>query len=146
MPTSTSLSDYPNERAAFDAAVLHGGLTLTFPTPGKAMYFRARAQTFKRLYRQSQLKANPGIPEHAISSPYDNYVVRYNDREKGEDGRPSSCVVRLEDRTATFPAAVTGPDGKPVDMFAAPKAAPNVAYDDELKSDLGDLIRDLGLE
>ncbi len=71
MPLSTNVHSYDDVRAVLDAALEAEGARYELPTPGQAVYWRARAYYFRSLLLKLAAERVASAPGIAPSTPYD---------------------------------------------------------------------------
>lgn len=84
-----TIHSYRNEQRAIDEAFARGGAQVTFPSKGKAIHFRQRCYTFRKLFlAQAARESVLGMPE----TPYDNLFLGQPEET------PRGWSVRIEQR------------------------------------------------
>ena len=138
MPLSKNVSQYQDIRQVLDAMMrqaLPG--TITFPTSGKATYWRQRANYFRSLLHQQQRDQLEHLPGAVTETPYDKLVFRQNGPQ-----------IIIAEYVGVEDATLLDADGNPIDL-TPPEPADETqaeASSDDLMSAALDLVRDKGEE
>lgn len=124
MPVSRSANSYLDCRLVLDAAIAAGGGRYELASPGKALHWRQRAYTFRRILRDNAVAATI-IPGLSPSTPYDHI-------ELIADG--PVVIIRLVAPKGILTDAL----GNPIDL------KPTAPSEDELDLEAQRLLADRG--
>lgn len=124
MPTAKDIAYYNDVRLICDTAIARGGAKYQLPTKGKAVHWRQRAYTFRKLARVLAQKSLPDIGLIA-STPYDRLEFVF-------DEDPTIVIIRYSELK-----------GQLMDLAGAPiteTVTPTEPIDDELLLIANDLV------
>lgn len=133
MPASKELSNYSDIRAILDAAVAAGGARFTVASPGKATWWRQRANMFRVLFRREAQKGNL-VPGLVLSTPYDHWEWVIDEHDK--------CLILIRPMTAQ--GTLTDMTGNALQLAQKSPRGRDVR-EDELLSVADDLVKKLSL-
>lgn len=112
MAKNPPISGFADIKKILDAALEHKGGTYRLPTKGKAVWWRQRAYTFRKLLRQRE-EARDIMKTGFYETPYDKMAMKISDDD------PRTIIIFFPEPEGEFVPA----DGKELE-------APKNEYDD----------------